>query len=92
MNLALYSHLGAAIAYSLFALLLIFSWRESLQAKLLFISMLVSACWALIAVQISLHHDAYLLAYQSFEVLRYITWYAFLYKLFDMALPDIKQQ
>ncbi len=67
MNLGLFSYLGAAIAYGLFALLLIFSWRESLQGKLLFIAMIVSVCWALIAVKISLHDESYLLFYQIFE-------------------------
>ena len=92
MNLGLYSHLGAAIAYGFFAVLLLFSWRESLQGKLLLISMLISACWALVAVKIALHDDAYLLAYQSLEVGRYIAWYVFLFKLFDVAVSGVKQQ
>ncbi len=92
MNLGLYSYLGAAIAYGVFALLLLFSWRESLQGKLLFIAMLVSACWALIAVKISQHDEFYLLYYQVFEVIRYIVWYVFLLKLFDVALSEVGQK
>lgn len=91
MNLGFYSYLGASFAYGFFALLLLFSWRESLQGKLLFISMFISTCWALIAVQISLHHESFLLAYHSAEVIRYIAWYVFLLKLFDVALSDVKQ-
>lgn len=91
MNLGLYSYIGAAFAYGFFAILLLFSWRESQQGKLLFISMVVSTCWALIAVQISLHHESYLLAYHSFEIIRYIAWFVFLLKLFDVALSDAKQ-
>ena len=88
MNLGLYSYLGAGLAYSFFAILLLFSWRESLQGKLIFIAMLVSACWAVIAAQIALHKESYLLSYQAFEVIRYIAWYLFLFKLFDVALSD----
>ncbi len=91
LNLGFYSYLGATIAYGFFALLLLFSWRESLQGKLLFISIFISACWALISVKISLHHESYLLAYQSFEIIRYIAWYVFLLKLFDVVQSDVKQ-
>ena len=85
MNLGFYSYLAAALAYAAFALLLLFSWRESLQGKLLFIAVLVSACWSIIAVKISLHDESYLLLYQSFEIIRYIVWYIFLLRLFDTA-------
>ncbi|NOQ88883.1 MAG: PEP-CTERM system histidine kinase PrsK [Gammaproteobacteria bacterium] len=90
MNAGLYSYLGAGLAYSFFALLLLFSWRESLQGKLIFIAMLVSAVWALIAAQIALHNESYLLSYQVFEILRYIAWYVFLFKLFDVALSGVE--
>jgi len=86
MNLGLYGYLGAGLAYSFFAALLLFSWRESLQGKLIFIAMLISACWAFIASQIALHKESFLLSYQVFEILRYIAWYVFLFKLFDVAL------
>ena len=86
MNLGVYSYIGASIAYAFFALLLLFSWRESLQGKLLFVSMLVSTCWALVSIQIALHDERFLLAYQSFEIIRYGAWYVFLLKLFDVAL------
>ena len=82
MNLGLYSYLLAAVAYGFFAILLLFSWRESLQGKLLFITMGVSAIWSLVAVKISLHDESYLLLYQAFEIIRYIAWYVFLIKLF----------
>jgi putative PEP-CTERM system histidine kinase len=90
MNLGFYSYLWAGLAYSFFTILLLFSWRESLQGKLIFISMLVSACWALIATQVALHKESYLLTYQSFEILRYIAWYVFLFKLFDVASLGIE--
>ncbi|MBL4711823.1 MAG: PEP-CTERM system histidine kinase PrsK [Gammaproteobacteria bacterium] len=85
MNVGLYSYLGAGIAYSFFAALLLFSWRESLQGKLLFIAVFINACWSLIAAQIALHDESYLLPYLSFEIFRYIAWYVFLLKLFDVA-------
>ena len=92
MNLGLYSYLGSALAYGFLAFLLLFSWRESLQGKLLFISVLVSAFWALTAVKISLRNESYLLTYQSFEIIRYITWYIFLLKLFDVASTSVEKQ
>ncbi|NOZ37666.1 MAG: PEP-CTERM system histidine kinase PrsK [Gammaproteobacteria bacterium] len=85
MNLGLYGYLSAALAYGFFAVLLLFSWRESLQGKLIFIAMVVSAGWAILATQIALHDEVYLLWYQIFEILRYIAWYVFLFKLFDVA-------
>ncbi|MFV2004594.1 MAG: XrtA/PEP-CTERM system histidine kinase PrsK [Gammaproteobacteria bacterium] len=92
MNVGFYSYLGATIAYGFFSLLLYFSWRESLQGKLLFVTMLISTGWALISVKISLHQESYLLAYQSFEIIRYIAWYVFLLKLFEVASSGEEQQ
>ena len=92
MNLGFYSYLAAALAYGVFALLLLFSWRESLQGKLLFIAVLVSACWSIIAVKIASHDESYLLLYQSFEIIRYIAWYIFLLKLFDTAFSGLDQK
>jgi len=89
MTAGLYSYLGAALAYGFFAALLLFSWRESLQGKLIFITMFVSVCWALAAVQIALNNEAYISTYRIFEILRYIAWYVFLFKLFDIALSGI---
>jgi putative PEP-CTERM system histidine kinase len=88
MNLGLYSYLGAGLAYGFFSVLLLFSWRESLQGKLIFIAMFVSAIWAISATQVALHKDEYLQLYQIFEVLRYVAWYVFLFKLFDVAMSD----
>ena len=88
MNVGLYSYFGAGVAYSIFAVLLLFSLRESLQGKLLFIAAFISACWAFTAAQISLHNESYLILYQSLEVLRYVVWYIFLFKLFDVARLD----
>jgi len=89
MNLGLYSYLGAGFAYSFFAVLLLFSWRESLQGKLLFFCVFVSACWGFIAAKISLHDESYLVIYQLLEVLRYIVWYIFLFKLFEAAISGV---
>ena len=61
MNLGFYSYLAAAIAYGFFAALLLFSWRESLQGKLLFITVAISTAWSVTAVMISLHHESYLI-------------------------------
>ncbi|MDT8282644.1 MAG: PEP-CTERM system histidine kinase PrsK, partial [Gammaproteobacteria bacterium] len=92
MNFGVYSYLGAFAAYAFFAILLLFSWRESLPGKLLFITMAVSACWALAAVSVAQHQDSSLLIYQSLEIIRYIAWYTFLLKLFDVALSNIDKK
>ncbi len=84
-NLGFYSYLGAGLAYGFFAILLLFSWRESLQGKLIYITMFISACWALVATQIAQHNESYLLSYQALEILRYVAWFVFLLKLFDVA-------
>ncbi|RKZ69836.1 MAG: PEP-CTERM system histidine kinase PrsK [Gammaproteobacteria bacterium] len=91
MNLGFYSYFIAAIAYGFFAVLLLFSWRESLQGKLLFITVTISTIWAVAAVKIALHDESYLLLYQAFEIVRYISWYVFLLKLFDVSSSDVEQ-
>jgi putative PEP-CTERM system histidine kinase len=91
MNLGFYGYLAAAIAYGFFTVLLLFSWRESLQGKLLLITVAISAIWSVLAVKISLHEDSYLLIYQAFEIVRYVAWYVFLLKLFDVAFSDAGQ-
>ena len=83
MNIGLYSYIGASIAYAVITVLMLFSWRSSLQGKLLFVAMLVSAIWAMTTVKVALHDEAYFLLYRCGEVLRYIGWYVFLFKLFD---------
>ena len=66
MNLGFYGYLAATIAYGFFAVLLLFSWRESLQGKLLFITVAISMIWSVPAVKISLHDESHLLLYQVF--------------------------
>ena len=85
MNLGLYTYLGAAIAYGFLALLLLFSWRASLPGKLLTGTVVISAIWAGLAMEIAADDTSRTGAYQAFEVLRYIAWYVFLFKLFDPA-------
>jgi len=91
MNIGLYSYLGSAIAYSAFALLLMFSWRKSLQGKLLVIVAAINVLWSVTAIQISLHDESYLLTYQLFEILRYTAWYFFLIKLFANSSEGVEQ-
>jgi len=86
MNLGLYSYAGAMTAYGIFAIMLMFSWRASQQAKLLTIVIFISAAWAGLAASIAHDASAHLEIYKAFEVLRYIAWYVFLLKLFDKAV------
>jgi len=86
MNLGLYSYLGAAVAYGFFTLLMLFSWRGSLQGKLLTVVITVSTLWAALAAEVAASGTEHTVAYQAFEVVRYMAWYVFLLKLFDTAV------
>ncbi len=86
MNLGVYSYLGAAAAYGCFAVMLLFSWRASLQGKLLTVVSCISACWAAMTALMAVEGGGYIEAYKTFETLRYIAWYVFLLKLFDAAM------
>lgn len=85
MNVGLYSYLAAAVAYGFFAILLVFSWRSSLQGKLLFFAIAISAIWAGLAAKIAISNTELISYYQIFELLRYMVWYIFLLKLFENA-------
>ena len=85
MNIGFYSYLAAAIAYGLFAVLLVFSWRSSMQGKLLFTVIAISAVWAGLAAKVAVSGAQLIPYYQVFELLRYMAWYIFLLKLFEMA-------
>jgi putative PEP-CTERM system histidine kinase len=91
MNIGLYSYLGSVLAYSAFALLLMFSWGKSVQGKLLVIVAVISVIWSVTAIQVSLHNESYLLTYQLFEILRYTAWYYFLLKLFATGSKGVEQ-
>ena len=86
MNLGFYSYLSATVAYGFFAFLLLFSWRASLQGKLLVVVTFISAAWAALAASITTEGTDLIEAYKTFEILRYIAWYVFLIKLFDTTM------
>jgi len=86
MNLGLYSYLGATLVYGFFAIMLLFSWRASLQGKLLTIVTFISAAWAALSATMAVEGTGQIEAYKTFEILRYIAWYVFLLKLFDAAM------
>jgi putative PEP-CTERM system histidine kinase len=75
-----YSYLGAALGFGFLAVLLLPSWRSSLQGKLLTIAAITSAIWAALAATIP--DDV---AYQLFEIARYLAWYVFLMTLLEPA-------
>jgi len=85
MNIGFYSYLASAVAYGFFAILLVFSWRSSMQGKLLFTVIAISAVWAGLAAKIAINGAEFISYYQVFELLRYMVWYIFLLKLFEMA-------
>ncbi|HHJ36219.1 MAG TPA: PEP-CTERM system histidine kinase PrsK [Gammaproteobacteria bacterium] len=90
MNIGVYSYLAAAIVYGFFAVLLMLSWRSSMQGKLLFIVIIISAVWAALAAKIAVDDTGLIPFYQVFELLRYMAWYVFLLKLFEMAASQGK--
>ena len=86
MDLGFYSYVGAAIAYGFFALLLLFGWRgSSLQGRWLTGTIILSAIWAGLAAKVAQNAIIYVEVYQTFEILRYVAWYAFLLNLFGPA-------
>jgi len=87
MNLGFYSYIAAACGFGFLTLLLLFSWRSSLQGKLLTMVAITAAIWAGLAAG-----DADDVSYQVFEVLRYLAWYSFLLKLLEPAVADSREQ
>jgi putative PEP-CTERM system histidine kinase len=82
-----YSYLSAAVGFAFLTILLLFSWRSSVQGKLLTLVSGTTALWALVAAHVS-REDLFLqqdMLYQFLEVLRYLAWYVFLLKLLAPA-------
>ncbi|NOZ37296.1 MAG: PEP-CTERM system histidine kinase PrsK [Gammaproteobacteria bacterium] len=88
MNLGLFSYLSASLAFVLFAVLLVTSWRGGNRGVLLAAVALINAVWAGLASQVAIKSVDQASAYQTFEVLRYLAWYVFLIKLFDSAASN----
>ncbi len=84
MNIGLYSYLTAAVGYGFFTFLLMFSWRQSIQAKLLVLVMFASTLWALSSASLTVGDNSQLswALYNALEIIRYAVWYLFLIKLF----------
>ena len=85
MNLGYYSYLGAAAGYGFLAVLLLFSWRSSVQGRLLTVAILLSAVWAGLVARLAAADFYNTQLSQIFEILRYIAWYIFLLKLLEPA-------
>ncbi|MEN8205323.1 MAG: XrtA/PEP-CTERM system histidine kinase PrsK [Pseudomonadota bacterium] len=83
MNLGFYSYFAAACGFGLLTLLLLPSWRSSLQGRLLTIVAITSAIWAGLAMSFGDN-----VSYQVFEILRYLAWYVFLLRLLEPAAAD----
>jgi putative PEP-CTERM system histidine kinase len=87
--IGVYSYLGAAFAFGLLAVLLLFGGRSSSQGRLLTIAVLCSAVWAVLAILYAPDRELQSAGYLLTEVLRYIAWYAFLLKLFEPAAQRV---
>jgi putative PEP-CTERM system histidine kinase len=84
MNVGLYSYLGAATGFAFLSLLLFFSWRNSIQARLLTGVTVISAVWAGLAALVASGWTIPAM-YRTFDILRYVAWYAFLLALLHGA-------
>lgn len=87
MVIGYYGYLSAAAGFVFLTVLLLFSWRSSVQGTLLTIVTAVTAIWAGVAAGVT-QEDLYLQQdslYQFMEVLRYLAWYVFLLKLLEPA-------
>lgn len=80
-----YSYMSAALGFGFLAVLLLFSGRSSVPGRLLTAVAICSAIWALTAMSLALDDRHRQGAYQVFEILRYIAWFAFLMKVFEPA-------
>ena len=68
--IAYYSYLSAAVGFAFLTILLLFSWRSSVQGKLLTLVSGTTAVWALVAAHVS-REDLFLqqdMLYQGLEV------------------------
>jgi putative PEP-CTERM system histidine kinase len=84
-----YSYLSAAIGFGFLTILLLFSWRSSIQGRLLTLVVICTVGWAVLAMLFARDDSDQLGGYQLFEVLRYVAWYVFLLKLFEPAAQRI---
>ena len=85
MDLGYYSYLSATLGFGFLTILLLFSWRSSLQGRLLALVVITTAVWAgTAALRAGADQEPGGL-YLVFEVLRYVAWFAFLLKLFEPA-------
>ena len=89
MNLGFYSYLSAVLGFCFLGLLLLFSWRSSLQGRLLTVVVVTTAVWAAIAAVVAGDYAEIAGFYLAFEILRYIAWYVFLLKLFEPAVQQM---
>ena len=87
MVLGVYSYGAAAAGFGLFAIMLVANMRYSMPGKLLALAVVITALWAGLATAVAVDPEkAEHWVYQTFEVLRYVAWYAFLLKLLSEAV------
>lgn len=81
MNFGFYSYLSAGLAFTLFTLLLVFSWRQSYRSRVLAAVAVIHAIWAYLAAGYAGGSLNTFGVYHILEVLRYVAWYYFFLKL-----------
>lgn len=83
MNPGFYGYTSAALGFAFLAILMLFSWRGSLQGRLLTIAVIASVVWAVAAAVFSVNAgDIAAIGYVTAEDLRYLAWFVFLFSLF----------
>ncbi len=85
VNAGIYSYYAAALAYGVFTLLLLFSWRSGVSARLLIVASGVSTGWAVSAASVA-EGTTLVLPYVTFEAIRYLVWFLFFYKLYQRSI------
>lgn len=85
MDAGVYSYLSAALGFGFLTVLLLISWRSSVQGRLLTFAILSSAVWAALAATVAASGNTGTGAYQALEVLRSVAWFVFLLKLLEPA-------
>lgn len=85
-NFGFYSYGVAAVGFGVFAIILLGNWRKSAEGRLLALTVVATSVWAVLAAFVALHpENVERWSYQSFEILRYVGWYAFLLRLYRTA-------
>lgn len=82
MYIGIIGYSFAAALFLLLSILLLTTWRGRIEGTYLLVASVVSGCWALSAVALSMKYSALTMSiYQILEIGKNLSWFAFLYRL-----------